>query len=194
MESLNINTQICYTDIGTTMGVFMQDNQKQTQWIYAAAIMDSDGCFMIAKYKRKSGNFYLPCVKIVMIKDGSINYIKNQTGLGRIIKTGIQPSRPNSQPLFQWTITNRPDLIIFLKGIIPYLQNKKDRAEHLLEYCEQREYRHYGTKHERMSDVELNCREQAYLKMRELNGNKVAATTKSPRPEKVCDSLNSMET
>lgn len=168
----------------------MQDNQRQTQhWIYAAAIMDSDGCFMISKYRRKTGNYYLPSVKIAMIKDGSINYIQKETKLGRVSIAGTRPSRPNSKPLFEWTITNQPDLMVFLRGVMPYLQNKKDRAEHLLRYCENREYRFYGSRYKRLSDRELHYREESYQKMRELNGTKVAATTKSSGPEKVCDSL-----
>ena len=158
----------------------MQDNQRQAQcWIYAAAIMDSDGCFMIARYNRKNGNFYLPLVKVHMVNNGSINYIHKETGLGTISIAGVRPSRPNSLPLYQWTITNRPDLETFLNGILPYLQNKKDRAEHLLEYCKKSAYRTYGNRHIRMSDDELQFREDMYLKMRKLNEVKAAATTKS---------------
>ena len=168
----------------------MQDNQKQTQcWIYAAAIMDSDGCFMITRYNRKNGKYYQPIVRICMINDGSVNYIQRETGLGKISIAGARKSRPNSMPLYEWRITNRPDLTIFLEGIMPYLQNKKDRAEHLLMYCKEREYRLYGTRYKRMSDKELNYREESYQKMRKLNDNKVAATTKSPSLEKGCDSL-----
>ena len=36
---------------------------------------------------------------------------------------------------------------------------------------------------------ELNYREDMYIKMREFNGNKVGATTKSHGPERACDSL-----
>jgi hypothetical protein len=193
LESLNINTELSYTGIGTTnsiVGVFMQDNQKQAQpWIYAAAIMDSDGCFMIAKYRRKTGNYYLPSVKITMIQDGAINYITKELGMGRIHLSGPRKSRPNSQPLYEWTITNRPDLLIFLKGIMPYLQNKKNRAEHLLSYCTYAEYRFYGSRWNRLSDQEVEYREEAYQQMRKLNIVKAAATTKSSGRESACDSL-----
>ena len=56
----------------------MQDNQSQTHWIYSAAIMDSDGCFMIARYKRGEQYDYLPLVKVSMINNGSINYIQSE--------------------------------------------------------------------------------------------------------------------
>jgi hypothetical protein len=168
----------------------MQDNQRQAQpWIYAAAIMDSDGCFMIARYMRATGNYYLPLVKIAMIQDGAINYIQRELKLGRIKIAGPRISRPNSQPLYEWTITNRPDLIRFLEGIMLYLQNKKNRAEHLLSYCKKAEYKFYGYRNNRLSDSEVEYREQSYQKMRKLNCVKAAATTKSPGRESACDSL-----
>lgn len=170
----------------------MKDNQRQAQcWIYAAAIMDSIGCFMITKSKRKNGIYYTPIVKIYMAKDCAINYILNETGLGYINLPGIRKSRLDRVPLFEWMITKKTELVIFLKGILPYLKDKKDRAEHLLYYCENSEYKMYGTRYTKMSDQELQYREESYLKMRELNGVKAAATTKSLGPEKVCDSLNS---
>lgn len=167
----------------------MQDNQNQTHWIYAAAIMDSDGCFMIAKYFRKTRYDYLPTVKIAMINDGSINYIMKETGLGYINISGTRKSRPNSLPLYEWRITNKKDLLTFLSGILPYLQNKRERAEHLIDFCKCANYKDYGQRHIRLTQDELDYREQAYQKMRELNGNKVGATTKSWGRESACDSL-----
>lgn len=195
MESLNINNYNCYAYTGSVLGVerilFMQDNQRQAQWIYAAAIMDSDGCFMISRYKRGHRYDYLPNVKISMINDGSINYILRETRLGYINIIGTRKSRPNSLPLFEWRITKRDDVIKFLEHIMSYLQNKRDRAAHLLKYCYKVGYKPYGQRHIRMTDEELKYREDSYIKMRELNDIKAAATTKSPRPEKACDSLNS---
>lgn len=170
----------------------MQDNQSQTQWIYAAAIMDSDGCFMITRANRKDGtHYYTPMVKIAMINNGSINYIHRETKLGKISITGVRPSRPNSLPLYEWRLCNKNDLIKFLNGIMPYLQNKKDRAQHLLNFCAFGNYKENSQKHMKLTKDELHYRDQAYLKMRELNANKVGATTKSPGPERACDSLNS---
>jgi len=190
MESLNISRSFCYTRTGSVeynKGYDMQDNQSQTHWIYAAAIMDSDGCFMIGKYFRKYRYDYLPCVKITMINNGSINYIKKETGLGSIIISGTRKSRPNSLPLYEWRITNKKDLLTFLHGILPYLHNKKERALHLLEFCEKGNYKDIGQRHIRLTENELNYREQAYQKMRELNANKVGAEIKPRGPEKVCD-------
>jgi len=178
----------------------MQDNQSQTHWIYAAAIMDSDGCFMISKSKSRSKNKkhfdYCPRARIVMIHDGAINYIYSETNIGRIGITGVRPSRPNSLPLFHLGITKIADLIVFLENIIPYLKVKKERAIHLLEFCKhsleaKQTYNRY--RHNQPSQDELNYREDMYRKMREFNGNKVGATIKPQGRESVCDDLNSIE-
>ena len=196
MESLNILSNLSYTYTGNVIGIYkdfnMQDNQNQAHWIYAAAIMDSDGCFMINRHLVKGVYQYLPNVKIAMISDGSINYILESTGLGYVYINGTRKSRPNSMPLYEWRITNKRDLKSFLDGILPYLRNKRNRAEFLLEFLEKANYGHQDRKSGvRLTDSELNYREQAYFKMRELNCNKAGATTKSQGPVKACDSLNS---
>ena len=173
----------------------MQDNQSQTHWIYAAGIMDSDGCFMITKRKIKGKERveYMPIVKISMITDRSLKYIREKTGFGNILINGTRPSRPNSLPIYEWRITKVGDLRIFLKNILPYLQNKKERAEHLIDFCVIGNYRDHGAHAQghKLTKEQLDYREQAYLKMRRLNGSKVGATTKSLGPVKACDSLNS---
>lgn len=186
----------------------MQDNQKQTHWAYVAGIMDADGCFMIFKHKRKTKNrstkraivfpkkvnqwniTYLPGVKIAMIEPEAISLIQNEMGFGHMTLDGARKSRPNSKSIYHWYMRHKDDVAVFLEGIIPYLRVKKNRAEHLLKFC-----RHlqkvpnpgYGGH----SKSELDYREEMYLKMREFNGNKVAATTKLQGHESVSDSLNS---
>lgn len=193
VESLNIHSNFIYTYAGNVFNYIkelcMHDNQIQAHWIYAAAIMDSDGCFMISRHKVKDRAEYLAMVKIFMIQDGSINYIHKMTGLGSITISGARKSRPNSKPLFQWRITKRADLIVFIQGIMPYLQNKKERAQHLLKYVNTIGCRPKNLRKTRLSDEELNYREESYRKMRELNGNNAGATTKPHGRESVCDSL-----
>lgn len=194
MESLNIVNYNCYTYIGSVVNYFkgltMHDNQRQTRWIYAAGIMDSDGCFMIARYKRGHRFDYLPTVKISMIARGSIDYIMKETGLGYVGIVGTRKSRPNSKPIFEWRITRKNDLITFINGILPYLQNKKERALHLLDFCKKGAFKSWGQRHIRLTKEELDYREEAYQKMRELNGSKVAATTESHGHESASDSLD----
>lgn len=185
----------------------MQDNQNQTHWAYIAGIMDADGCFMIFKHKRKTKNklteraiafpksvkqwaiTYIPGVKIGMIEPEAIDFIVN-LGYGNMHIDGARKSRPNSKPIFHWYMRDKFKTAEFLEKVIPFLKVKKKIALHLLDFC-----KHLQTipnqGYRGLTESELNYREDMYIKMREFNGNKVGATTKSQEPEKVCDSLNS---
>jgi hypothetical protein len=185
----------------------MQDNQRQThEWAYIAGIMDADGCFMIFKHKRKTQNrktsrglefpkrvdqwaySYLPGVKICMIEPEAIDFVMNDMGFGHMHIDGARKDRPNSKPIYHWYMRNKEHVIPFLEGIIPYLRVKKNRAEHILKFCKhlmtQKNPGYRGVKQE-----ELDYREEMYRKIREFNGNKVAATTKSHGHESANDSL-----
>ena len=186
----------------------MQDNQMQTHWAYIAGIMDADGCFMIFKHKRKTKNkttmraqafpknvsawaiTYIPGVKIAMIEPEAIDLIQNEMGFGNMHIDGARKDRPNSKPIYSWYMRDKFKTATFLENVIPFLRVKKKRAQHLLDFC-----RHLQTipnqGYRGLSTEELDYREQMYIKIREFNGNKVAATTKSPGPERACDSLSS---
>jgi hypothetical protein len=186
----------------------MQDNQSQTHWAYIAGIMDADGCFMIFKHRRKTKNkqteralafpktvenwsiTYLPGVKIGMIEPEAIDLISKEMGFGYVGLDGARKSRPNSKPIYHWYMRDKNRVAEFIEGVLPYLRVKKNRALHLLQFCRHlqgvplRGYRG-------LTQEELDYREDMYVKMREFNGNKVGATTKSHGHESVCDSLNS---
>lgn len=191
---------------GCSKGEFMQDNQNQTHWAYIAGIMDADGCFMISKHKRKTKNkisvralefpknveqwsyTYSPALKIAMIEPEAICLIQDEMKFGHMHIDGARKNRPNSLPIYHWYLRNWRQAIPFIENILPYLRVKKKRAIHLLKFC-----RHLSTQsnpgYKGLSLEELNYREDMYLKMREFNGNKVGATTKSQGPERACDSL-----
>ncbi|MGD0331223.1 MAG: hypothetical protein ABSB40_12410 [Nitrososphaeria archaeon] len=182
----------------------MQDNQRQTHtdWAYIAGIMDSDGCFMITRHKRKTQrkNYphmvegwswtYMPSVKVAMINHEAIEFIVEKTQAGTCNLYGARPSRPNSHPMYEWGIRNRKQIVPFIENIMPYLKVKKQRAQFLLDYCKKAQYletnaaKYYG-----LSKEELEYRESSYQQMKELNRIKVAATTKFPGPVRACDSL-----
>jgi len=183
----------------------MQDDQRQTHWAYIAGIMDADWCFMISRHNRKTlkrvarliniprwSATYLSSVKICMIEPEAIDFIMKETGFGKVRLDGARPSRPNSKPIYHWLMRDKAEIIPFLEQVIPYLKVKKNRAEFLLDYCKTvkdcaRPY--YG-----LSQEELDYREESYRRMREFNGNKVAATTKPFGCESISDSLNMQET
>lgn len=179
----------------------MQDNQRQTHWAYVAGILDADGCFMISKHSRKCEHrkwklvenwapTYMPCVKIAMIEIEAIDFIEKELGYGKHNIDGARKDRINSKSIFHWYLRGVNAVAPFLIEVIPYLKVKKNRAEHLLEFCTGfTKYTSSG-----VPPHELEYREDMYRKAREFNGTKVAATTESLRPEKVSDSLDSRET
>ena len=188
-------------------GVFMQDNQSQTHWwAYMAGIMDADGCFMISKHKRKTKNkntergnafpksvdnwsvTYSPAIKIGMIEPEAIDLILNTMKFGNMHIDGARKSRPNSKPIYHWYLRNKNEAVPFLEKIIPFLRIKKNRALHVLDFCKHLQ-QYKNPCYRGLSKDELDYREDMYLKMREFNGNKVGATTKSQKHESVSDSL-----
>lgn len=184
----------------------MHDNQSQAHWSFVAGIMDSDGCFMISRHKRKTKNgnterslkfpkkkaswshTYAPAIKISMIEDEAILFIMNELGFGQMGIDGARKSRPNSKPIFNWRIRNWRQAIPFLEKVIPFLRVKKFRALHLLEFCNHlRDF--YSPGYAGLSDCELDYREDMYVRMREFNGNKAGATTEPFKHESASDSL-----
>lgn len=182
----------------------MQDNQRQTHWAYIAGIMDADGCFMITKHNRKTPDnrrwktlerrspTYMPSVKIAMIEKEAIHFLHENLGFGQYKLDGARKNRPNSKPIYQWFIRGKKGVVPFLENVMPYLRVKKFRAEFLLDFCKSMVLTTDG--YHGIPEKELNYREQSYVKMRELNGNKVAATTKFCGLERVSDSLIFRET
>lgn len=174
----------------------MQDNQRQTHWAYIAGIMDADGCFMIEKWIRKTknkitnralvfpkrkGNWsiaYSPSLKVAMVEPEAVEFLEKEINIGHVNHCGARRDRPNSKRILQWNERNKHEIVPFLENVLPFLKVKKIRAQHLLEYC----YHVISVKnpcYRGLSEEELNYREEMYLKMRQLNGSKVAATTKS---------------
>jgi hypothetical protein len=165
----------------------MQGNQKQTHWSYIAGIMDADGCFMIMRQKRgrkslEKGEFnlsHMAGLKIAMIEIEAISFITHEMGFGHYDLNGARKNRKNSKPIYHWYLRQRQRVMEFLENVIPFLRVKKKRAEFLFEFVQRMEKYTDKRSCKRLTKTELDYREKTYWKMREFNGNKVAATTKS---------------
>jgi hypothetical protein len=173
----------------------MQGNQRQTHWAYIAGIMDADGCFMIMKQNRKTNRkiseralkmpkiksswvpYYSARIKIAMIEEEAIKFITEELGFGKYRLDGALKDRIDSKPIFHWYIDERKQTIDFIKNVMPFLKVKKNRAEHVLSFCNHMELCSQPG-YRGVSENELDYRESSYWKMRKMNGSKVAATTK----------------
>src|SRR5690606_39544108 len=84
---------------------------------------------------------------------------------------------PNRRCMWRIRFGGRVTVITFLKNLLPYLMVKKKQAELLLEFCEK--WVSPRDKRLKISESELQRREDTYQKMRKLNAVGAAATTKS---------------
>ncbi len=102
-------------------------------------------------------------------------FIKKHTGLGIVTYEPTRKSRPTRKGLWQWQIFSLESVRKFIELIEPYLVLKKAHAKHLRQYCER-----FTIQRKCMDGVpalERAFREEAYRKMRKLNGRLAGATT-----------------
>lgn len=161
------------------------DQRQAVLWAYLAGLIDGEGSFVIQKTSvekiAKSSNSktpkYLAYFCIGMVEKAPLDLIRDTIGTGKVYEERVL----NRRSIWRIRFAGRITLIPFVKSLLPYLIVKKRQAELLLDFCEnwvtpgkkERGYR------DRVSDEELQRREEAYLKMRKLNAVGAAATTES---------------
>jgi hypothetical protein len=164
----------------------MQGNQRQAvHWAYLAGLIDGEGSFVIqktevekiAKSSKSKTPKYLAYFCIGMVDKQPLDMIQETIGSGKVYEERV----PNRRSIWRIRFAGRITLIPFIQNLLPYLIVKKKQAELLLDFClnwvtpgkKEHGYR------DRVSNEELQRREEAYLKMRKLNAVGAAATTKS---------------
>jgi len=163
----------------------MQGNQRQAvHWAYLAGLIDGEGSFTIqkiavekiAKSSKSVSPKYLGYFSIGMLDKEPIDLIQASIGKGKVYEERV----PERRSIWRIRFGGRETLIPFIKQLLPYLIVKKKQAKLLLEFSENWKSSGQG-KHgyrDRISESELQRREEAYLKMRKLNAVGAAATTK----------------
>lgn len=164
----------------------MQGNQRQAVlWAYLAGLIDGEGSFVIqktpvdkiSKSSRCVSDKYLAYFCIGMVDKAPLDLIQETIGSGKVYEERV----PDRRSIWRIRFGGRVTLIPFIKELLPYLIVKKKQAELLLDFCEN--WATPGKKEhgyrDRISDQELQRREEAYLQMRKLNAVGAAATTKS---------------
>lgn len=163
----------------------MQGNQRQAVlWAYLAGLIDGEGSFVIqktsvdkiAKSSKSLSPKYLACFCIGMVDKAPLDLIQETIGAGKVYEERV----PNRRSIWRIRFAGRLSLMPFIKHLLPYLIVKKKQAEMMLDFCEKWETPiNENGKRSRVSEKELQRREEAYLKMRKLNAVGAAATTKS---------------
>ena len=179
----------------------MHDNPQQTlRYAYFAELFDGEGSFCICKQsseyymkktKRKNPHYH-PLVRMGLTNRTLLDEMQRLFQCGKVYDEGIRKGRPDHKPMYRFQTTSRDDCVKIINLLLPELTEKKSQALLVKKFCEG-----WKSPFNRQSGIdpeELHRREELYYKVRKLNTVGVAATTESLRPERVSDSLNSMET
>jgi hypothetical protein len=155
-------------------------NQREAVLVgYLAGIIDGEGSISLKKVKpnakRKTKNpTYEGAITLGMVEKRIIElFVERYGGTYRIERV------PNRQPIYRYAKVGTKGVLPILEELAPYLIEKRERAEVLMEY-----YKSINTERNRvngkvvqMTDEELSLREDFYQKMKELNAKKAPATT-----------------
>ena len=127
--------------------------------IYAAGLVDGEGCIRISKYA--SGVTYKLCVFVKMVDKGAIDYLVTYFG-GSIYFQNSTNSKHNSTYLWQLYSQKAGT---FLTRIYPYLQVKRRQAELGIICAGTAEYSNSGYIPEDVMDLRESC----FQEMTKLN-------------------------
>lgn len=137
---------------------------SETDKAYLAGIMDGEGAIYISRKKdptMKAGYGYRMCLGVANTDLPLMNWLVDVTGLGSV-KPRKRHSTKHKQAYdwYLWSI----QAYQFLKAILPYLKQKRQRATIAIEFMEKHSvYKGYLTPEERTAQAAV------YDKMKLLN-------------------------
>src|SRR5208282_4298059 len=111
-----------------------ETNLKETNYAYAAGLIDADGSIYISKSIRKDGyTSYDPTLMVRSTYLPTIQWLISKFG-GTYDKTTWKDK--NHKDYYRWKFSSDVHAIRFLDKIMPYLWIKKNQAIILKEYFE----------------------------------------------------------
>lgn len=146
---------------------------------YVAGIIDGEGSIMLVAARHESfmqaqGRrypAYYPNIRVGMVKRVSLDRICSFMKMGKVAQ---EKSYAGKRPMHRYRLTRKEDVYNFLKRISPYLSEKKEQAELLLEYIENNP----RCSHINPVTPEIEeWRHSYWVKIRSLNGIASPATT-----------------
>lgn len=132
---------------------------------YLAGLIDGDGSFTIGKLKSASRSpLYFPLMQFGFQKEDVVNMFLKYFG-GSVFKIDPKKDKRYTQPFFLWRLRSIENVKPVLEKLIQYLVLKRDRAEVLLDFCN-----NFVFKRGHIVDKDILVeREKAYLKMGQMN-------------------------
>lgn len=140
--------------------------KENMQYAYLAGVMDGDGSFIIDKIRTKANALYTPQI--------SCNSSKIELALAFIEAFGGKYyARPNPKRkdgtdgriMYSWSKMSKGNVAPILQKLIPYLQTKRQRAEHLLAFCQAFEF----VRGIKQTPEQIAQKEKWYVKMISFN-------------------------
>lgn len=108
---------------------------QDTDWAYAAGVIDSDGCIGIGKEARRNmphPYYFRVNVRVAQTELGALNWLKETFGGNIYIQNPPTEERPKI--CYCWSTRKRSVIEAFLNGILPYLKIKRQQAETCLKF------------------------------------------------------------
>jgi len=159
---------------------FHGDPRQAALLPYLAGMFDGEGTIRIDKLKAcnpgmKKKQSVSPGYA-VHVSIGMVDPVIPRLFFARFKVGSLRTERvPGKRPIYRWHVRGNVSAIVVVKELLPYLIVKKDQAVLALELTDNWERpraKAYG-----VDPLELQRREDAYLKMRKLNAVGAAATT-----------------
>lgn len=163
-------------------------------WTALATLIDGEGCICLLKATRVSGvHSYSPVISIVNTNIPWLEAWKSRIGRGGI--RGFIPSNGRWKARATWQISKKADVVYILKRILPFLFCKQEQAKLILDVIEKKVCLPHGVRAwQKPSEEELLRREDAYLKMRELNAKGIRRDYMPDAPKLGSDIVRPIET
>lgn len=157
---------------------------NQDEISYFSGLIDCEGSFIIKKcdletVKKQTNRIspvYAGVIRIGMVSKEPLELLDKTFPGGKLSCEGVRKDRPTYQIMYRWELRKKKLIILALKEIIPFLIAKKEHAITLLKFLE--EWENPFNRKIGVSIEELQRRELAWDKMRQLNAVGAAATTK----------------
>lgn len=153
------------------------ENERNLILAYCAGLIDGDGSFFIGKENgpiriaKGYSPSYSPNIGLSEVGRNSVDLLKNLFG-GYVGKTKayIAKDGSNRQEFFRWRLDRGNSCKECIEQLLPYLVLKKDRAQYLLNFINDHVIKENS---DRLSDEELQIRENHYLKMKNFNSERL---------------------
>lgn len=133
---------------------------------YVAGVMDGDGSFSFIKRAGCKSPLYFPMMQLANEKESLIDLFVSKFGGRKFTRTKL--AKDSKRISYSWKIEKKNPCIPFLESISSYLIIKKERADLLLNFCLNHEFKRGSGQ---IDPDENLAREKLYLKICEMNNN-----------------------